>query len=144
MNDNEIRNKISSLNNEYISLTNKIYNLNKELQSIQETKLSKLIGNCYKDSDSVFMVTGVPRYTVLVNGETHFNPYQIPVLRCFISESDIFTKGELSVISDLVYSKAVDSDDVETAISEEYEQITYDEFCSCIHTTINKFLANFN
>lgn len=106
----------------------KYHEISEEIVKLQQKKLSCLVGRTFKNKhcNEYFIITDVPQYSRIKNGDISFNPYQIPVtLVCHLATA----KNEIYIGRDTVFSDAVDRDDVLKAfLSDKYEEISRDEF----------------
>ena len=106
----------------------KYLEISEEIVKLKQKKLSCLVGRAFKNKhcNEYFIITDVPRYSRIKNGNISFNPYQIPVtLVCYLATA----KNEIYIGKDTVFSNAVDADDVLKAfLSDKYEEISRDEF----------------
>lgn len=106
----------------------KYLNIGEEIVKHKQKKLSCLVGRAFKSKryDEYVIVTDVPSYYRLRNGDFACNPYQIPVM--FVGNHATH-KGEIYIGKETVFSDAVDRDDVLKAfLSDKYEEISRDEF----------------
>ena len=133
---------MSEIDNQILSLQGKLHEAEKEMNlsrekyldigeeivKLKQKKLSCLVGRAFKSKryDEYIIVTDVPSYYRLKNGDFVCNPYQIPVM--FVGNHATH-KGEIYIGKETVFSDAVDRDDVLTAfMSDKYEKISRDEF----------------
>lgn len=132
--DAEIRDLTKELHEaekEMRSTRAKYHEISEEIVKLQQKKLSCLVGRAFKSKycNEYFIITDVPQYSRIKNGDISFNPYQIPVM--FVGNHATH-KGEIYIGKDTVFSDAVDRDDVLTAFMsnkyKEYEEISRDEF----------------
>ena len=131
----EIDNQILSLQGKLHDAERKIHlkreqylDISEEIIKLKQKKLSCLVGRTFKNKhyDEYVIVTDVPSYYRIKNGDFSCNPYQIPVM--FVGNHATH-KGEIYIGKDTVFSDAVDRDDVLTAfMSDKYEEISRDEF----------------
>lgn len=127
----------------------KIYNqeekLKVELQKISEEinqlnfeHLKPVLGMCFKVNDGYAMIFKLPNYEY----DSFFhrldpNFYQLPVYRLDFSDD------EVTIYTDTIYSRAVETSDPRACLAEEYNLISQEEFMDKVAQVcdfISKFL----
>lgn len=124
----DLKEELREAEKEMQSTQAKYHEISEEIVKLQQKKLSCLVGKAFKNKhcNEYFIITDVPQYSRIKNGDISFNPYQIPVT--FVCHSAT-QKNEIYIGKDTVFSDAVDRDDVLKAfLSDKYEEISRDEF----------------
>lgn len=124
----DLKEKLHETEKEMQSTRAKHHEISEEIVKLKQKKLSCLVGKAFKNKycNEYFIITDVPQYSRIKNGDISFNPYQIPVTLVCHSATQ---KNEIYIGKDTVFSDAVDREDVLTAfMSDKYEEISRDEF----------------
>jgi len=124
----DLKEELHEAEKEMNSCRTKYHEISEEIVKLKQKKLSCLVGKAFKNKyiDEYIIVTGVPQYSRIKNGDFTFNPYQIPVtVVCHLATD----KNEIYIGKDTVFSDAIDRDDVlDASLSDKYEEISVDDF----------------
>lgn len=148
MTEQEIRDRIRELEEPEIERRNEIRSLQLQQMKIQQDKLRNLVGRCYRDTNRIFIISGVPEPEFMMIGDFHFNPYQLPALIITTGQTIKHTGKTISfgeMFRDTIRSSAVLSENPVIQMRKEYEEITLEEFKASAYKIIDdvvKFYTN--
>lgn len=124
----DLKEELHEAEKEMNSCREKYHDISEEIVKLKQKKLSCLVGKAFKskEHDYYFIVSDVPQYSWLKDGNISFNPYQIPVI--FVGRKGGRT-GEIYIGKDTIFTHAVGEDDVLKAfMSDVFKEISVDDF----------------
>jgi hypothetical protein len=131
MTEQEIKDRIHELEKPDIERRNEIRSLRLQQVKMQQDKLRKLVGRCYRGAHKIFIIVGVPEPEFMMIGDFDFNPYQLPAL-IILTEQVVKHTGKTiefgEIFRDTIRSRAVLSEDPVAQMRMDYEEITSEEF----------------
>lgn len=125
----ELREKEHELNEQLIELNNQQYQLKQQEQELVQEKLRPLVGNTYQNRETgmIFYVYSVPIAHCDHSGHSHFNPYQLPVIKIGVDNEPCGPKVPINFISTIFTTVAFEEDPV-AAFRKKYREIPFLEF----------------
>lgn len=139
ININEVKQALSELETEKKSLEHKIWQLKGTLEAAQQNVLECLVGlTFWNDEDARgFIVVGTPQYQMSKFRGSFIDPYNIPIL--------YFDKESMSLSTEQLYSKAVETEDPVYAFIKEqesiYKQIPAKEFADKVDRLLREYIT---
>lgn len=126
---NELRKKKHDLNEQLTELNNQQYQLKQQEQELVQERLKPLVGNTYqhRETGMIFYVYSVPIVCYDHAGHSHFNPYQLPVIKIGVDNEPYGPKVPISFISTIFTTAAFEEDPV-AAFRKKYREIPFLDF----------------
>ena len=148
MTEQEIKDRIHELEKPDIERRNEIRSLRLQQVKMQQDKLRKLVGRCYRGANKIFIIVGAPEPEFMMTGDFDFNPYQLPAL-IISTEKVVKHTGKTidfgEIFRDTIRSRAVLSEDPVAQMRIDYEEIAPEEFRALAYKAIDdvtKFYTN--
>jgi len=125
----ELRKKRHELNEQLIELNNQQYQLEQQEQELVQERLRPLVGNTYQHRETgvMFYVYSVPIVRYDHVGHSHFNPYELPVIKIGVDNEPYGPKVPINFIS-TVFTKAAFEEDPVAAFKKKYKEIPFLDF----------------
>lgn len=140
MTEQEIIDRIHELEKPDIERRNEIRSLRLQQVKMQQDKLRKLVGRCYRGANKIFIIVGVPEPEFMMIGDFDFNPYHLPAL-IISTEQVVKHTGKTiefgEIFRDTIRSRAVLSEDPVVQMRMDYEEITPEEFKALAYKVVD-------
>lgn len=116
-----------TLRNEISRMSSHLESIKQRRLKLQLEKLKATVGMCFRIKDGLARVYDVPQIESHKIGDD-INPYQIPVIVVGKNTNPLLGDVKLPVFTTTVYSRAIDTEDVQETLRSEYKEVRHEEF----------------
>lgn len=140
---NELKQKRHELNEQLIELNNQQYQLEQQEQELLQERLRPLVGHTYQNRETgvLYYVYSVPIVCYDHSGHSHFNPYELPVIKIGVDNEPHGPKVPVNFISTL-FTKAAFEEDPVAFFRKKYKEVPFLDFLEEHRERLIKFYEN--
>ena len=151
---NQYEQQYHELNEKSIELNNKMYNIERNINTITQLRYAPLVGKAFKGKDymikndrlilpmSPFFVYSLPPISWKRDGMS-FNPYQLPILRMG-TDNEYGGKDCPVLMIDTLNTDVFKAEDIYKEFTEYYEEISLSDFQEYVNNEIGKYISEVN